>query len=853
MKNTLKKLSVIILIMATQLAASQINESSLMTPHQVTNTPELSVSKPDTATLKNELSAIATEILADQRLVTIGIQNCLINLATYISNGLISSLKNPAEALQNIALMIRVTNDIINNTQMSIDAAIQILHFNHAILLHIDGQISETFQSFALLDINTVLEKPVTPDNIQDWSKNNKSLLSTIDKRMETISLQWYSHYYRWINDTIVTPVTNYSLLSRFLGVSAVSTFLLYTWSRLDKKSFFASRYVPGFYKKILGISPLAGASVTGGSAALLAMQKNIKTEDQEAFNKIIEEEQNNEEINKKYGNGIVGRFENFFLQLSVMARGGGAAIYYGLQAYAAQYLVKEFVTLTPDIINWVKIKHNYLLGGSYITKANRLKKYDCETGVRFDNLIGMDHVKQQFRILIDYIQNPEPYALKGLTPHKGYLLYGASRAGKSHIVKALFNEIKEATNNTPFRYFEITAAAVHAFGISRIINDMKSIAPCVVFIDEIDLVGLGRDGANITLSDFLISMSDGIQDNDPAKQIIIIAATNRPETLDHALRREGRFGMQLFCRLPNINERATMFTTEFNKRCIDIRNFDIKQLAAETEGQSYQAIALLVGRGILKAALLQEAFCQKHIESVLNEDTREILTGIDTMMTKEQEELLATHFAGMALTLSCLGSDVQVSSVTTHAVKKPIKDTAAGLHLLRQEDEKKSRYHEYGKIFTYRTTDTIEVATYDAQIAQCTYLMAGVAAEEVMFGKASYTFGCSNTDEAFKIAYRLVSEGLHDKQKPDSLDKEFHDSARKLLTTCKENAKQIIGKHKDLLVELAHELTRKKLLSGSEVRAILKKADANTMTHTTETVIPTVENELPSVVTVSP
>ncbi len=786
-------------------------------------------------------------IRTDQKAISIGIQNCLTNLYTYISSGQISTLKDPAQAKLNLQEMIKLTNDLIS-TEISDDNIVSIFiscALNKALLNHINSVIQEPFETLDPFDISNIqgyfkeLEDNISSsadDYIIALSQENRKFLENLSAKIDVAGLRWYNHKYRWINNNIFEPIKKYDIITRTLGASALISLGFMVWSRMDEISFFSSSYVPNFLKKLVGVTPLTIGQSQEASSTLGALKRvglnNTTYQRSTGFSAAREEgfeEQGNfnngkltrEQIINTYGRGVLGRIDTFAIQFAALSIGGGTYVYTKLRDYGFNFFNNESTKILPRISNWMAIKHNTLLGGSYIAYANRLNK-DYIEDVRFNNLIGMDHVKNQFKLLIDYIKNPEPYDIKGLTPHKGYLLYGASRAGKSYMVKALCNEIKAATLNSDFKFFEVSAMDINMHGISVLLNLTKNFAPCIIFIDEIDLVGLAREGKNQTLSEFLISMSGSTESKDPSKQVIIIAATNRPETLDHALRREGRFGMQLFCRLPNIHERETAFVKEFTKRGLDPANFNVKQLAAETEGQSYQAISFIVGRSLLKAYLLKELFNQKHIEKTINEDTREILFNFTPQISKTQEQLLATHFAGMALVLSLLDSDLTVSTVTTHPVKKAIKDAFIGAHLVNQEDENTPRYHEYGKIFTHRTTDTIEVATYDDQIKQCTYLMAGIAAEELMFGMPSYTFGICNLNEAHAIAYRLASKGIDAKKQPESIQQQNYAKAMQLLADCKDNAKKILSEHKETLVKMTEQLCEKKILCNAEIQDII-------------------------------
>lgn len=757
----------------------------------------------DNSTAVNEYDLI----IQKEQNVIIGIQNCLYTLANFISSGQINTIKNPAATNANIQNIIQATNHLLAYKFIEINAnhVYEIIMINRSLLQHIDNWVKEC-TSFNAWAFNPEKEKAHlrTPRDYKDLVKlslNNEKALLKLTEKINIAGLKWYNHAYRLFDNYIINPIIKNNIISRITGIGSITFASLYVWWHLDQKSFCANRYIPHIIKKkIFGDHPTLFNNSPGSTTTPI-----IPSHNQEL--------------------GIIPKIEQFSYIMTIT--GAGSIFYGSLKNYSFNFMSEEIKRYIPNISNWIQQKHNRMLGGAFIKYANSLDKTYTDN-TKFCDLIGMEQVKKQFKLLIDYIKNPEPYDRKGLTPHKGYLLYGASRTGKSFAVKALINEIKEATNNSQFTFQEVTVAEINQLGIKAINTVMKDFAPCIIFIDEIDLIGLGRDGKNQTLSDFLVTMSGTAESKDPRNQVIIIGATNRPETLDHALRQPGRFGMRLFCRLPGIDERKAAIINELHQRALDINIFDINKLAAETEGQSYQSIAYLINKGLLTAQLQREAFSQKHLEQTINEDIREIMFEFKPLMSTAQEQILSTHFAGIALTLTLLNLPLTVASVTTHPVKKALKDDFIWSHMDKKDLDNQERYHEHGKIFTSRTTDSIDIATYQERLAYCTYLMGGVAAEELLYGMPSYSCGASNVEQALNIAFKLVSQGLDIKKLPDTTQKELYGQAMIILQNSKDQAKKLLSENRELLCTIASELRKKKVLNGNEINSIIRAHNNN-------------------------
>lgn len=771
------------------------------------------------------------------------LQDHLIHYATLVSNGQISSIKQPSQTNKNIQGLVELTNELlgqkIDETTLTADITYQFVSIINKMikhtLLHVAND-SKRFEPFVM--VTTDAPETVTFEMIKTVALENTLLLEKINNSIAMAGIKWYNKLYRKFDALVIHPCTKYKIPYIIFGSGSCALFSLLLWRSMNEKHFLSSPLLPNFIKHtMLGEQPRSTTISTRdlpsiASAAIMQDHNNQES----GFQTTIA---NRDKL------GWWGTWEMFsknMMTAGTMASGA----FFMVKDYAQTFVQAGITTIRPKISNTIAIYHNKLLGGQFIAYAKKIDKTDVEK-VEFDNLIGMDEVKMHFReILIPYIKNPEASNRRGLVPSKGYLLYGPSRSGKSYAVKALMDEIQAATNSSDYKFVSISASEINTLGMKQIHHLIESFAPCILFIDELDLIGLCRDGKNQTLSEFLVMMSGSLEKNDPKKQVIIIGATNQPETIDSALKQHGRFGCLLLCRLPDVKDRKKAFEIELSKRSYDLRLFNIERLAQETEGQSFQSITSLINRGILAAQLKGQRFGQRHIEHAIDEQVRQILFTYKPLMSPSQEHLLATYFGGMALALELLNSDLKVATVTTHPVKKPMRDEWMGAQYLNKELQNYERYYEYGKIFTYKETDNVDVATYEDRIKKCIYLMSGIAAEELVFGVSSYSCGKSNIDEALTIAYKIVSQGfdlnvLNTGKASTSLgqssvssfngvQEEWFKQAHTLLLECKQKAYDILKEHTSELNTITERLKARKILSGEQIKKITRPKDSQNL-----------------------
>ena len=474
-------------------------------------------------------------------------------------------------------------------------------------------------------------------------------------------------------------------------------------------------------------------------------------------------------------------------------------------------------------------------------SKAKLLQEH--KNKVTFKDVAGIDEAKEELVEIVDFLKNHKKYTELGAKIPKGCLLVGSPGTGKTLLARAVAGEA-----NVPF--FSISGSDfVEMFvgvGASRV-RDMfeqgKQSSPCLIFIDEIDAVGRhrgsgvggGNDEREQTLNQLLVEM-DGFSANEG---IIIIAATNRPDVLDNALLRPGRFDRQVTVPNPDIIGRDEILNVHLKK--IKSINIDTKVIARGTPGFSGADLSNLVN----EAALLAAKNDQKLVTMQNMEDAKDkIMMGAERkkmVMDKDEKSLTAYHESGHAIVaINCPNSD------PIHKATIIPRGRALGLVMRLPERDRFS-------VTRAKLIDDLAVA------------MGGRVAEEMIFGYDKVTTGASSDiEQATKMAKGMVIKwGLSEKVgavnydnddsgNPYSQSKPFSEETakyidqevKKIIDNALKMAKKILTDKKDDLELLAQSLLKYETLTGDEIKKLLKnrkitKSDKNTKPKITKSFIP--------------
>lgn len=443
---------------------------------------------------------------------------------------------------------------------------------------------------------------------------------------------------------------------------------------------------------------------------------------------------------------------------------------------------------------------------------------------VTFKDVAGIEEAKEELEEIVSFLKNPSKFqALGGKIP-KGCLLVGSPGTGKTLIARAVAGEAGVPFFSISGSDFVEMFVGVGASRVRDMFEQGKKHAPCIIFIDEIDAVGRhrgigvggGNDEREQTLNQLLVEM-DGFEANE---SVIIIAATNRPDVLDPALLRPGRFDRQITVPLPDINGREQILKVHLKKVVLG-QHVDPRIIARGTPGFSGADLANLVN----EAALLAARHDKKLVTmKELEEAKDKVMMGAERrsmVMSDEEKKLTAYHEGGHALvSLHCAESD------PIHKATIIPRGRALGMVMRLPENDRLS-------------------ITRSKLYADLAVAMGGRVAEEIIFGYDKVTSGASSDiKQATKMARAMVREwGMSDAIGPifyggenpdmysghlsskmysvnteDAIDIEV----KKLVNAGHERAKNILNKHLDQLHLLAKELLAKETLSGTEIKVLL-------------------------------
>ena len=494
------------------------------------------------------------------------------------------------------------------------------------------------------------------------------------------------------------------------------------------------------------------------------------------------------------------------------------------------------FVNLLPFLIillvmslgmSWLAKKGMGGMGGvGGVGKANAKVYMEKSTGVTFRDVAGQDEAKESLTEIIDFLHNPQKYTEIGAKLPKGALLVGPPGTGKTLLAKAVAGEA-----NVPF--FSISGSdfvemfvGVGASRVRDLFKEASKVAPCIVFIDEIDTIGKSRDnrmGGNDereqTLNQLLAEM-DGF---DPTKGIILLAATNRPEVLDQALLRPGRFDRRITIDRPNLAGRIA--TLQVHTRNIKLaEDVDLKKVALATAGCVGADLANLVNEAALRAV-------RKGRKLVTQEDLLAafelVIAGTEkkgSVLTEFEKKLVAYHEVGHAM--------VAYKQKNTEPVQKitivPHTQGSLGYTLLMPEEDK------------------TELRTKDELMAKITVSMGGRAAEEVVMN--TMTNGASqDIQDATNVARNMVAMfGMSDEfgmmalasRRNQYLDGGYgmdcaQDTAARMdravkdiLDQCYQSAVEILKANREDMDKVVAYLLEKETITGAEMVAIIEGRD---------------------------
>ena len=467
------------------------------------------------------------------------------------------------------------------------------------------------------------------------------------------------------------------------------------------------------------------------------------------------------------------------------------------------------------------------MFGMGGMGKSNAKVYVKSSNGIKFTDVAGEDEAKENLTEIVEYLHDPDKYKEIGASMPKGILLVGPPGTGKTMLAKAVAGEANVPFFSMSGSEFVEMFVGMGASKVRDLFRQAKEKAPCIVFIDEIDAIGKKRDGQiggnderEQTLNQLLTEM-DGFEGNNG---VIILAATNRPESLDPALTRPGRFDRRVPVELPDLAGREAILKVHA-KKIKTADNVDFHTIARMASGTSGAELANIINEAALRAVrsgrtVVEQADLEESIEVVIAGYQKK-----NAIMTDDEKKVVAYHEIGHALVAALQTASAPVQKITI------IPRTSGALGYTMQVEQN-------DKVLMTKEELENKIAT----------LTGGRAAEEIVFGQI--TTGASNDiEQATKLARAMITRyGMTDEFDMVAMEtvsnqylggdtslacsadtqKEIDQKVVETVKKQHEKARRLLADNRKKLDELASYLYEKETITGSEFMTILNRKDGN-------------------------
>ena len=460
------------------------------------------------------------------------------------------------------------------------------------------------------------------------------------------------------------------------------------------------------------------------------------------------------------------------------------------------------------------------MMGGVGKSKA-RVYNLEKNTGITFDDVAGQDEAKESLVEMIDFLKDPQKYQKIGATQPKGALLVGPPGTGKTLLARAVAGEAEVVFYHMTGSEFVEMFVGVGASRVRDLFQTAKKSAPCIIFIDEIDAIGSrrnaqlgGNDERDQTLNQLLSEM-DGF---DSFTGIVVLAATNRPEMLDKALLRPGRFDRRIIVGKPDLPGREAILHLHAKKVMLGM-DVNLKEIARSTSGATGADLANMINEAALRAVKMGREF-------VLQEDLMEAVEVViagkekkDRILNPREKRMVAFHEVGHALVSALQKNATPVQKITI----VPRTMGTLGYTMSVPEEE---RY----------------LMTRDELYSQITVLLGGRAAETVEFHTSS-TGAANDIEQATKLARNMVTQyGMSDKfgsmglESPttqyldgrnmptcsEQTNAVVDEEIRQILEDCQQAAIELLKENRESLTRISEYLLEKENITGEQFMKLL-------------------------------
>jgi len=756
-------------------------------------------------------------------------------LALLVSKHQIRGIANPDHILrilkddrQLLGSLLQTVSSADKNPEIQLQCTVVLLQLCTSFIPHIEAGLQTDLKKLEPFDISLLTKRKIDINKLTP--KSLHTMIQTIQEKIENLKiiaskagLTWYNKVARSVDKNFVTQWNRYhgTTIAKGLGGAALlSGYIIMKYGKNTDNSIIQSIHT--FLNK--------------KAATLFEVNSQGKLIPSGSFESLSDtQQQKNQHFPQEKAESVLNNIDDkmtaiSLLELAISETAKGHA---PLAMFAGGILWGFYTeTWKKSISPWIDQKQglawNFLRGGSYLN-AETPGLLSLEPKVNFDNMVGLEEVKEAFKSILEYIDDPEKFLRSNSQPETGWILTGPTRTGKSFSFECLCGEIvrmqKRKGLNPDFKFLKLGIEEIAKYSIQGLLAFAKDNAPMIIFVDEIDLLGLQRVGDNKLLHDFLTALQNTHTD-DPSKIVIVMAATNSPETVDKALRQYGRLGKEIRFEYPGFKYRKQYLMKELDNMALNPMSFDIDTIIAKTDGRSYEELKAIIRTAMTRAWAQGIPLTQHLIEQSINTEINKIIMHDRKELPEHETRILASHFAGKALAMQLLDTHAKLDTVTIKAVMTEIHEVTAW-HAFGQKDKKDMQQKiVHGALFTKIMHDTIELKSETHILNDVKILIAGFIAEEIILGSCGMQCHPEDNNKAYSIVDQLIFKGIDPNQLSKKVREQLRDKAYTLLTQCRQEVRQLLEEHKDTLAAITEELIQHSILSDKDVQAVINRIE---------------------------
>lgn len=777
--------------------------------------------------------------------------SCVQQIDTMIERLSIMVTKNEIKGLANreeikrifmadrhILMGVRQALDSIQDPIVQIQLIGALLQICDVFIDHLENALKTNLKKVKPFDPTSFANKrsrfsKLDPNELPNALQEMEQRIQSLQQKANNAGLTWYNLCARSFDKNIVTNWNKYNGTTIAIGLGGAAVLGSYLIMKFGKNA--ENPYIKHTYNFLTkgtwnesstswtGFGELYDTTASGKLSISGTFEDQYAQHSQQGSCRIPESSQAAQSIKTI---PLIELTINQLLKQNVpLAMLGGGLLW-------QQYTTTWKTSISPWLDQKKAIVWNKLRGGAYLN-AETPGLLSLDPKVDFSDMTGLDEVKEEFTAILNYLDNPEQFTRSNAKPEMGWILTGPTRTGKSFSFECLCGEIakmQKRKGQNDFKFLKIGIDEIGKYGIKWLLDFAKENAPMILFVDEIDLLGLSRVGDNKLLHDFLTAFQT-TQTDDPSKVVIVMAATNCPETLDKALRQYGRFGKEMRFEYPGFKYRKEYFSKELTNMALDIRNFDIDALVAKTDSKSYEDIQAIIRSAMTRSWALRVPLTQQMLEDSISREMHKIIMIDRKELPDHETRILASHFAGKALAMNLLDTHATLDKVTTKAVMVELQETTAWyvMHADKKSKEDNKKI-VHGGIFTKHLNDTINLKTQEQIINEVKVLLAGFVAEEILLGSCGKQCHKEDYAKAYDILDLMVFEGTDPNQLSKNMRNQLHDKAYNLRTQYANEVKQLLMEHRNALAAIADELLQKCIMSDKDIQKVIDIVENKTI-----------------------